>query len=255
MPWRPQRWADVFGLDIFHVQDNDKRTYKVLSIVDLATGWQAGYLLETKTSKEVRDKFLDVMAFSKKPKKLVYDAGKEFCSATFRQVGELFGAELRPIPTESPWQNGIVERHGGVLADIVRAIVEEQTVAGWAEMYVTVRKAMQAKNARVGLSGYSPQSLAFGHDQDLWASGLSSWLEEPDDAAIELAHTDPTYARAYKIRETAMRKVVELDHSDKWRAALKSTARADRDVFFPGDQVYYWRRQRADLKAKVVKPD
>ena len=83
----------------------------------------------------------------------------------------------------------------------------------------------------------------FGRDERLWASGLNSWLEQPGDAAIDMTHSDPVCAKAYKMREAAMKAVVQLDHDEKWKRALKYTSRTTGDQFFPGDQVFYWRRQ------------
>ena len=162
---------------------------------------------------------------------------------------------MRPVPTESPWQNGMVERHGGVLQDIVRATVEELAITGLEDMKVTLQKACQSKNARIGRSGYSPQALVFGHDQRLWASGLSSWLEKPDDAALELTHTDPLYAKAYRIREAAMKAVIELDHSERWRDSLKYTSRSDGDVFFLVIKSFTGAVSAPHYRIKVVRRD
>ena len=38
------------------------------------------------------------------------------------------GIKYRMIPTEAPWQLGMVERHGAVISDIMNIVVNERVV-------------------------------------------------------------------------------------------------------------------------------
>ena len=81
----------------------------------------------------------------------------------------------------------------------------------------------------------------FGVEERLIASGLNHYLEEPDNAAISAAGADPVYKRSMEIRKSAMKAVIELDHSEKWAAALKYPSRSDLPNFFlPGAQVLFY---------------
>ena len=91
---------------------------------------------------------------------------------------------------EAPWQRGMVERHGGVLGDIIEAVVLETSPIGFQQMSDVCLHASMAKNRRPGRTGFSPRSLVFGCDERLIASGLSHYLEQPDDAAIHASTTD-----------------------------------------------------------------
>ena len=44
------------------------------------------------------------------------------------------GIKYRLVPVEAPWQHGMVERHGQVLADIIHASVTEVEVVGEKDM-------------------------------------------------------------------------------------------------------------------------
>ena len=106
-----------------------------------------------------------------------------------------------------------------------------------------------AKNRRPGRTGYSPRSLVFGLEERLIASGLSHYLEQPDDASIEHHSRDPVARMSQRIRCEAMKAVIELDHSDKWAQAIKFPSRkAEVTLFLPGHQVIFWKQATKGTK-------
>ena len=131
------------------------------------------------------------------------------------------GAHFNLIALEAPWQNGMVERHGGVLGDIITVTVMESGAVGFDQMRDVCAHAAMAKNRRPGKTGWSPRAMVFGVDERLIASGLNHYLEDPDDAAISAAGADAVYKKSMEIRKAAMKAIIELDHSEKWAAALK----------------------------------
>ena len=91
----------------------------------------------------------------------MHDMGGEFEGDSIANVMQL-GCASRVAGTESHWQNAMVERHGGVLGDIVEAIVEELQLVGEEDMAQAAMWAATAKNRRVDRSGYSARSRVFG---------------------------------------------------------------------------------------------
>ena len=69
------------------------------------------------------------------------------------------------IPTEAPWQLGMVERHGAVLSDIMNIVANEGLIKGHASMNGLALHSSMVKNRRPGRTGYSPRSLVFGLDE------------------------------------------------------------------------------------------
>ena len=152
---------------------------------------------------------------------------------------------------EAPWQNGMVERHGGVLGDIIEAIVLETSPIGYQQMTDVCLNASMAKNRRPGRTGYSPRALVFGCDERLIASGPNHYLEQPDDAAIHASTVDQAYKRSIEFRRSAMRAVIELDHSTKWSQAIKQPTRPEvPTVYLPGNQVFFHRTQGKTKKGR-----
>ena len=111
--------------------------------------------------------------------------------------------------------------------------------------------ASMAKNRRPGRTGYSPRALVFGCDERLIASGLNHYLEQPDDAAIHASTVDQAYKRSIDFRRSAMRAVIELDHSTKWSQAIKQPTRPEvPTVYLRGNQVFF-----LELKGRRRKDD
>ena len=54
---------------------------------------------------------------------------------------------------EAPWQHGMVERHGGVLGEIIHVTTTETKARGLEDMTRVVTFAAMAKNRRPGRSG------------------------------------------------------------------------------------------------------
>ena len=81
------------------------------------------------------------------PDTIVFDQGKEF-SGEFIRLTEVLGAHPKPVPTETPWQKGMVERHGSVMGDV---IAEGKVLRGYDEMKLACQMAGVAKNATMFL--------------------------------------------------------------------------------------------------------
>ena len=253
LPYRPTRFNAVVGLDLKLVKDSKGDIYYILNILDLATAFNVCCVVPDKTPKSIADAFKHYwMNWAGNPEKVVADKGTEYYTDFQHMLSDL-GIAYRLVPVEAPWQHGMVERHGQVLADIVNIVVSDLGVAGWQQMQDLCLHVCMVKNRRPGRTGYSPRTLIFGVDERLVASGLNHYLEEPDDASIEAAHENPVFKQSMQIRKSAMKALIDLDHSEKWRDAIKFPSRkAECAMFLPGHQVFFWKKSPtgANLKGR-----
>ena len=91
------------------------------------------------------------------------DQGGEF-EKTF-----LLYLEQMSIPTDitashAGWQLAAGERHGGLLADLMQAIVHEHSLEGYHAMKEGLAAAVQAKNATLTKDGFTPNQRVFGYE-------------------------------------------------------------------------------------------
>ena len=242
MPYRPTRFNHVVGLDVKEVKDSNGTRFHCLNILDLATAFNVFVPLADTSARSITHAFKWAWVnWAGTPEKIVCDQGRDFYG-TFQEFCSQMGIKSRFIPTEGQWQNGMVERHGGVLGDIVTAVVLETAAAGMMQMRDVCLHASMCKNRRPGKTGYSPRSLVFGVDERLVLSGLNHYLEEPDDAAIANVNHDEGVKRSMAFRKSAMKAIIDLDHSTKWSDAIKFPSRpTEVQLFLPGHKVAFWR--------------
>ena len=67
------------------------------------------------------------MNWATTPEKIVADKGSEYYT-DFQEMLNTLGIKYRMIPTEAPWQLGMVERHGAVITDIMNSVVNDSMV-------------------------------------------------------------------------------------------------------------------------------
>ena len=58
------------------------------------------------------------------PKKFLMDNGGEFANSEFVDFCENLNIVIKTTAAESPWSNGIVERHNGMIGESVMKIIE-----------------------------------------------------------------------------------------------------------------------------------
>ena len=241
----------MVGCDMKVVHDHQGRQYYALNIVDFATTFQVMAMLDGCSAEECAEKFwLWWVVWAGPPKTLVTDMGTSFLAA-FLTLAERYSATSKVVPTEAPWQVGMIERHGGVINDVISMIVAQSGANGKTEMMLVMIASTAAKNRRPGLSGHSPRSAVFGMDDRMDGSVIDSLLDGEQLPVHSQAASDAGYQRALKIRQEAMKAIIDLDHSQRYHRAIAARPNLrGYQVYLPGAQVYYWQAQGAKNKMK-----
>lgn len=106
-----------------------------------------------------------------------------------------------------------------------------------------LRAASSAKNRRPERIGYSPRAFIYGLYEILLASGLAHYPEQPNDAVF--TRDDPADLRSMTYRTLAMKAVIDLGHSERWKDAIKYPSKPiEAKYVLPGEQVFFWKRGR-----------
>ena len=134
MPYRPTQFNQVIGIDLKWIKDVAGNTFYLFNILDLATSFNLGICLPDKSAKTLTTAFKQYwLSWAGAPTKIVADQGREGFK-DFTHCSRHLGAAFKMQGLEAPWQNGMVERHGGVLGDIIEAIVNETSPVGFSQM-------------------------------------------------------------------------------------------------------------------------
>ena len=59
------------------------------------------------------------------PKKFLTDNGGEFANRSFLEMAESLNIRVMTTAAESPWSNGLVERHNATLSETVHKVLAE----------------------------------------------------------------------------------------------------------------------------------
>ena len=136
----------------------------ILHMIDATTRYSAARLIKTKRKEEIIRNIFDMwIAYFGKPGRLMSDNGGKFSNDVYREASEKLGIEIIMPPADSPFSNGIVERHNKVLYETMMKTLDDTKC----ESSVALAWACSAKNALSNNDGFSPNQLVFGHNVNL----------------------------------------------------------------------------------------
>ena len=153
-----------------------------------------------------------------------------------RDMSENLNAEVTTTAAESPWSNGICERHNAIIACMMEKIIDEtgcsrRVALGWCN---------NAKNSLSNHYGFSPYQLVLGRNPN-FPSVLIDNLP-----ALNGETKSEEVARHLNVKLAARKAFVECEASDKIRRALRHNVRESTTMIYEsGDKVYY-RRLKSD---------
>ena len=233
---RPYGFNQQLHVDVKFLLDSRGKKYPSLSIVDLGTLKHDCHLLKTRRSDYVAKKFLKrwITVYGA-PRMICHDQGGEFELAWIQLMEDL------AIPTtvtaaHAPWQIAVGERHGGILANLVQAVVDEHGCEGYTALQEALSAACAAKNSTLTRDGHTPNQRVFGQECR-WPSLLD------DDVAPSFAEglsIESEVSRAHKMRITAKTALVKQDVRDKVRRAILRKPHTSEGPFLPGTRVFFW---------------
>ena len=239
----------VVGVDVFHIQGIGNGQNHVLSILDWGPLFHVCVLVKEVTAKRIRKAYRRYwLRVFGPPARLVSDQGKEFTGAEMSERLETDGTHHEVTPTESPWQNGKTERHGGIIKMMVTKARLSINPTNTEELEELIAECCQAKNRYTLVGGFSPCQRVFGTQLRVPGCNMGDEQQPPDISTMSAIESgDPVLMRTMQMRRAAQEAFVFLDSSERVRHAILSGPRPLQQ-FQPGDLVFFWRRD-ADVQA------
>ena len=132
----------------------------MLHMIDEFSRFSVAVLMKTKKTEDFVDKFMqNWIQYFGYPKTLFSDNGGEFNSHLVREFGEAFNVKIITTAAYSPWSNGLVERHNGILSMMMKKLRESFPDK---DIETLMAVACAAKNALLNREGYSPNQIVYG---------------------------------------------------------------------------------------------
>ena len=153
------------------------------------------------------------------------------------------GCKFRLVALEAPHQLGKVERAGGVLKEMLKRVINAESVRGELEMQMTLCECLETKNRQGTIGGFSPSQWVIGRNPRRYG-----WPDdaEEEDSFIDIMDRDPasTFNRSAGFREAAKLAWAMADSHRRVRSALLRKGGAAEETFRPGDMVAFMRKQK-----------
>ena len=133
----------------------------ILHMVDHATRYSPAAIISSKQKKVIIDKiFKHWIAIFVTPNLFLSDNRGEFNNDLFREMGEQLNINIKTTAAESTWSNGIVEKHNGVIGNMMGKVMPDIGCS----LEVALAWCISAKNSLLNSYGYSPNQLVFGYN-------------------------------------------------------------------------------------------
>ena len=166
------------------------------------------------------------------PGKILSDNGPEFNNNELRECCEKFNITVTCTAAESPWSNGVNERHNGIIGQMVKKMLEDGHDLEKAVVWAT-----SAKNSLSNVQGYSPNQLVFGRNTNF------PNLLNNKPPAMEPCDYNNYLFKNLKAMKAARKTFIHHEACDKLNRAFNRKTRTQITSlnFNIGERVYYQR--------------
>ena len=223
---------EIVGIDLKDFKHEGK-VYKLLHVVDHATRFSQATRVKSKTKEEILKALFEcwICVFGP-PQRILSDNGGEFLNKDFIELCDKFDIKIKMTAAESPWGNGMVERHHKVLCNTLEMTLEEIK-----NFDIALNWAIQAKNSLYNLHGFSPFILVFGKNPRL-PNILNGSLP-----SMETTTTSEYLANNLNAMNKARISYIKAENQEKVKRALRHNVSSSVDTkYVTGDRVYIKRR-------------
>ena len=216
----------------------------IVHFIDTVTRFSVASRIENKSAEEILTKtFQNWIAILGRPTKFMSDNGGEFVNTEFNNMCSLLNIEVQTSPAESPWCNGTVERHNGLLAQMIEAIMDDtgcniDTAIAWA---------MNAKNSLNNVFGFSPYQLVMGRNPEV--PDILSYNNLP---ALNSYTASQITADHLNAMETARKKFIELENNSRFKRVMQERVTEANEVRYISGDIVYFKKQKTGWQGPAI---
>ena len=134
-------------------------------VIDLFTKFSVASIIQDKRAETILAKFLRIWVYQfGAPTKVLSDNGLEFNNEIFRDGAAELDIEVQCTAANSPFSNGVGERHNQTLTNILLELREDDPIKSWESL---LQHALFAKNCLHNIHSISPYQLVYGRNPRL----------------------------------------------------------------------------------------
>ena len=216
----------------------------LLHLIDHATRFSSGAVIRTKQADVIiREIFKCWISVFGCAEKFLVDNGGEFNNEKFREMCETLNITIKTTAAESPWSNGLVERHNQIMGEMVTKIMADMNCS----LEFAVMWSLNAHNSLSNVHGYSPYQLVLGRNPTI------PTLQNDLPPALCSENTSDMLRKNLQALHNAREAFIQSENSERIRRALRHNIRTSGEVkYITGDVVYYKRLDSKKWKGPAV---
>ena len=203
----------------------------MLHMIDHATRYsQSCFITNKRKETIVKAMMKHWLSLFGSPKYFLTDNGGEFVNDEFNELAEKFNISVRTTAAESPWSNGLIEKHNGIIGDMIHKTLYETGC----DLEMAIHWCTSAHNSLTNVYGFSPNQLVFGHNPSLPTVHSDRPPAQNQQTSSQLIYEN------LRALHTAREAFMQQEACEKLRRALNRKVRPS-SFFSNGEQVYYKR--------------
>ena len=208
----------------------------IVHFIDTVTRFSVAASIANKGAEEILTKtFMHWISVLGRPSCFISDNGGEFVNAQFNEMCSLMNVKVRTSPAESPWCQGTVERHNGILGQMIEAVMDDSGC----NVNIAIAWAMNAKNSLNNVFGFSPYQLVMGRNPR-----VPDILHYENLPALNHNTASEIVADNLNAMESARKAFIELENSNRLKRILRERVyESANERYINGDVVYYKREK------------
>ena len=119
-------------------------------LIDHATRFSVAVRVSSKHKEVIVDKIMtNWITMFGKPQQFLVDNGGEFNNSLMVELSDCLGTEVLSTSSESPWSNGITEKHNALIGSMATKVIDETGVS----LDVALAWSASAKNSLIMCMG------------------------------------------------------------------------------------------------------
>lgn len=237
----PREFNQCIGVDGFYWRGKGGFQVHVLHCIDEASLFHLGRRVPTRNPDNIISVFCDFWSsWAGNPSNMYADPAGEFRSQEFKDF--LQSKNIHFELTTEAWQRGRIERHGGIIEEMLDRCDQESTISTIEQFDQVLISCFQAKNALSRHQGYSPEQIVLGKSTEVPASLTSDEQLGAHSLAVGDTLESEKVRKHLEIRSLARKTFLTVDNDNAIRRALLRKSCPARGPFEVGHQVMYWIR-------------
>ena len=239
----PSEFNDRIYIDGFEWKSQSGLSVYVIHVLDEATRFHLGHRTLRDGQllvKGVKDMWLQWAGI---PKQIAHDPGGELVTDEWKLFLQENG--IQPILSAAPWQRGRIERHGGIIKEMLSRMDQEKAITDLKHFDEALFQCFHAKNTLSVNEGFSPEQAVLGK-----ASKLPASITSDEDLTSHLAcdgHdlASDRFKAKLDLRASARSAFSQADNSSAIRRSLNRQSRGVIHSWSCGQLCMYWDKRKA----------